>query len=433
MLLSYGLRYETQNHINSKADIAPRVSLSYGIPRKTGNPLTVIRAGYGIFYDRFDLGNIIQTDRQNGTNEISYIYEAANPTAGLPGCSPTSTAACGSGKAPSQTVYILGPGLRSEYNMQTQVGVDQQVGRTTTVSFNYINNLGLHQFLSRSIPNGPNFTYEFQSGGIYRQNQFVVNVRTQIGAKFSLTGFYTLNFANSNTNGAASFPTDSLNSHTDYGRALFLNRSRALLFGNWNAPYGLNFSPFVNINSGNFYNITTGTDLNGDTIFNDRAGFSNGTSGNCRNFSDFTTNVTASNRVPVGYCEGPANVSFNLRIAKNFGFGERSAPGGMGQGGPGGPGGGFGGGPRGGGPGGPGGGGMGGPPPGMFGGNSGKKYTLGLSAQIQNLFNYVPYSTPNGSLSSQSLFGKSTSLASFGPGGSSAAVRTITLQLNFSF
>ncbi len=214
-----------------------------------------------------------------------------------------------------------------------------------------------------------------------------------------------------------------------------MQRHRVFLFGNWHgAVSSVNISPFLAVNSGSYYNVTTGIDNNGDSIINDRAGFANGVSGNCTKIGDFTQSVTAANRVPQGYCTGPSNVQFNLRIAKAIGFGQRAgAPAGAGQGGPGGPGGG--GPPPGGGGGGPRGGGPGGGGPGGFGGgaSSGKKYTLNLGAQIQNVFNYVPYSTPDGSLSAGSLFGRSTSLASFGPGGSSSAVRSITLQASFSF
>jgi hypothetical protein len=428
-LLSFGMRYEAQSKIHSSADIAPRVSLSYGIPRKTGNPLTVLRAGSGIFYDRFDVSDVIQTVRQNGINQITNIY--SNPGAG---CSPANPAACGTNGSVSNTIYQLGSALRSAYNIQTQVGVDQQVGKRSTVSVNYINSNGIHQYLSRSIPGtGSNFIYQYQSGGVFRQNQFIVNVRTQISNKFSLFGFYAISSANANANGPDSFPTDSLNSHTDYGRALFVQHQRVFLFGNWTAPFRISVSPFLAVNSGSYYNITTGIDNNGDSIINDRAGFTNGVSGNCSKIGDFTQNVTAANRVPQGYCTGPSNVQVNMRIAKAFGFGARTGgPAGAG-GGPGGPGGG---GPPGGGGGGPrGGGGPGGGGPGGFGGgaSSGKKYTLNLGAQIQNVFNYVPYATPVGSLTAGSVFGKSTSLASFGPGGSTSAVRSITLQASFSF
>ncbi len=433
LTISYGLRYEAQSDIHSNADLAPRLSVSYGIPRKSGNPLTVVRAGFGIFYDRFGISDVINSYQQNGINQTINIYRSPGV-----GCSPTNVAPCGNGAPVSNTVYQLGPGLRSAYNMQTAIGVDQQLPGRTTLSFNYINTVGVHQYLSRSIPvSGSNgqFVYQYQSGGIFRENQLLVNVRSQLSNRFSVFGFYALSGADGNSNGADSFPTNSLNSHTDYGRALFVRRNSVFLFGNWQSPFGFNFSPFLNASSGNFYNITTGTDLNGDTRINDRAGFANGVSGNCKNALDFTAvNVTSTNRVSPGYCTGPANVSFNLRAVKVFGFGEKRGAAAAASGG--GPGGGppGGGGPRGGGGGGRGGGG------GFGGGNSsGRKYTLNVGAQIQNLFNYVPYSTPVGSLSaynpdpSKNLFGRSISLNSFGPGGSSSAVRTITLLATFNF
>jgi len=37
--------------------------------------------------------------------------------------------------------------------------------------------------------------------------------------------------------------------------------------------WGVRLSPFITARSGAPFNITTGTDLNGDTIFNDRPAF----------------------------------------------------------------------------------------------------------------------------------------------------------------
>ena len=450
LTVSYGVRYEAQTDVNSAADLAPRFAISYGIPRKSGNPLTVIRTGWGVFYDRFVIGDVLNAYQQNGVNQYTSIYKATNnadgSNPGLPGCSPTSTGNCTpAGVAPSvsKTVYQLAPNLRSSYQMQSAFGLDQQVGKRTTISVNYLNTRGVHQFLSRSLPVNGSYTngvlYSYQSGGVYRQNQFIVNFRTQLSNKFSVFGYYTLNSANSNANGADAFPTDSLNPRTDYGRSLFAQKHRIFLFGNMTVPFAINLSPFLSFNTGSYYNITTGGDQNGDSISNDRAGFANGVSGSCRTATDFiATSITSTNRVPPGYCEGPSNVQFNLRVVKVFGFGKRAGVRGAQGGGGADAGGGApgGGGPRGGGGGARGGGG-GGPRGGAV--SSGHKYTFNVGAQIQNLFNYVPYSTPQGQLTSYNanpalnLFGKSTSLSSMGPGGSSAAVRTVTLQLNFNF
>ena len=71
---SYGLRLETQNYINSTHDFAPRTSLAWGVPRKNGKTTTVLRAGAGIFYNRFGLGSIANIIQSNPANQVTTIY-----------------------------------------------------------------------------------------------------------------------------------------------------------------------------------------------------------------------------------------------------------------------------------------------------------------------------------------------------------------------
>ena len=52
----------------------------------------------------------------------------------------------------------------------------------------------------------------------------------------------------------------------------------------------------------------------------------------------------------------------------------------------------------------------------MFGANSGKKYNLTLSLSARNALNHPNYAAPSGDLSSP-FFGRSLSLAGFGPFG----------------
>jgi len=422
LTITYGLRFEAQNFINSTHDFSPRVSFAYGIPRKNGNPITVVRGGYGIFYDRFSLSNLITTQQQNGLNQVQSIFK--NVTAA---CSPANPSACQTGTAAARTTYSLGANTRSSYTLQAAIGVDQQIGRATSVSINYLNARGVHQYLSRDFPGAGSYSYQFQSAGVYREDQLLSNINTRLH-NLTVFGFYALSFAKANTGGSTSFATNPYNSAVDYGRASFANRNRMVLGGTYSAPFLINVSPFIIANSGNPYNLTAGRDLNGDSLFNDRPYFRNAGSGNCFNGSDFDPNTPASGTptagetlVPINYCTGPANLTFNLRLSKTIGFGPQSdAARRQSQGGPGGPGGGnFG---RGGGRGGRGG----------FGGaTSGKRYNLTLGAQAQNLFNSVPYGTPVSSVSSP-RFGQFTSLQG-GPFSSATAVRRISLQAVFSF
>src|SRR5262249_43904350 len=158
---------------------------------------------------------------------------------------------------------------------------------------------------------------------------------------------------------------------------------------------GLRFSPFISASTGRPFNITTGRDLNGDGLFNDRPAFATDPSRSVRTpWGDFDPNpLPGEVIIPRNYGQGPGQFSVNLRISRTFSLGAKAeatradqsggqsafggarGPGGD-RGGRGGPGGGGGYRGGGGGRGGRGGGG----PGGMFGGsNGGKKYNLSLS------------------------------------------------------
>jgi len=64
--VSYGLRFETQNHFSDTHDFAPRLGVAWGIGGNAKNPpKTVLRAGFGMFYDRFAYNLELQQLRYN--------------------------------------------------------------------------------------------------------------------------------------------------------------------------------------------------------------------------------------------------------------------------------------------------------------------------------------------------------------------------------
>jgi hypothetical protein len=460
LTVSYGFRYETQNHLADHHDIAPRVSFNYGLFNGKGAPKTVLRGGFGLFYDRFGQSNVLTLEQENGTNET--VYTVDNPTTGAacnPGVAVTSlVAACGA-TASTQTTYTAAPNLRTPYVTQVAIGADQQAGKYGTISVNYVHSQGVHQLATQNI--GYNFaspalstaSYQFFSEGVFNQNQLIINGRVQTGKRISLFGYYSLNSAHGDTSGAGADLTTPGNIAADYGRTSFDVRNRLFMAGSLTLPKFIQFSPFIIAQSGNPYNITTGSDNNRDTFFNDRPylvpnGYQSPvpvTSGSvppvqaisgCGTFAEPTVNgvpVTpppGSKIVPINYCTGPTLFTLNFRLTKTFGFGESTAKP-SGQSGPDG-------GPRGGGPtgggshGGGGGGGRGGGP--GFGGsgiNTGKRYNLAFGIQVQNLFNNLDLAAPQNDLASPD-FGKSTQVAG-GAYTSESAIRRITLQTSFNF
>lgn len=426
LTLSYGLRYEAQNVINSSHDIAPRVSFAWGVPRGQGKtPVTVVRGGFGIFYDRFELGNYMNTLQQNGTNQVVSTFIKPGPL-----CRPDNPDGCGTAVPGRAKITQLGTGIRSPYTMQSAIGVDQQLGKIGTLSVNYLNAHGVHQYMTRNFytPNASTpYDFQYQSAGVFRENQLMVNSRVRIN-RVTMFGFYSMSFANANTFGASFVPTSNTNTRADYGRASFARRQFGVIGGSIQLPYSFTASPFIIAMGGSPYNITTGTDPLGSSVYNTRPYFASGDSGSCFNRAAFSSTDTGNLApVPINYCTSPANATINLRLNRVFGFGERTGGQAASQGGPGGPppGGGHGG--HGGGHGG-GGGGRGGP----FGGaGSGHKYTFTLGVQASNLFNMIPYGAANGTLTSRQ-FGQFTTLAGR-PFANGTAVRTIMLQGSFNF
>ena len=77
--LSGGLRWETQNHIADHSDWAPRVAFAYALDAKGKKPAkTVLRAGYGIFYDSLPISDLMTVARQ-GVNSGSAQTTVESP------------------------------------------------------------------------------------------------------------------------------------------------------------------------------------------------------------------------------------------------------------------------------------------------------------------------------------------------------------------
>src|SRR6266481_5136180 len=449
--VSYGLRFESQNNIGDHADVAPRIGVAWGLDRSgKKSPKTVLRAGFGIFYDRFTYDLVLQQQRLNNITQQQFVV--ANPQFFLADTPSTSQLQAMSTTAP--TLYQPNSNLRTPYTMQTGLTLERQLTKTANLSFTYLNARGVHQFFTENInaplcstlPCDPSTAlhplgntanlYQYQSEGIFKQNQLIINSSVRMGTKLSLFGYYTLNYANSDAAGAGTFPSFDNNISLDYGRAAFDVRHRIFFGGSVGLPRNFRLSPFLIAQSGVPFSVTTGQDVNGDSIFNDRPAFASPQSLPqnvvTNKYGSFdVVPQTGEILVPVNLLTSAGRFSLNLRLSKTFGFGRKKEPVNTGAGGPG-AGGTFGRGP--GGPGGPGGGrggfggGRGGG--GMDGGASNNRYNLTFSASARNIFNNVNLDTPIGNLSSP-LFGQANGLAR--GYGSTTANRRIDLQMSFSF
>jgi Carboxypeptidase regulatory-like domain len=454
---SYGLRFETQNYIHDHADLAPRLGIAWGVGGRSSPPKVVIRGGVGIFYDRFQSTQILQAERLNGITQQQFVIQ--NPTCfpGLDQPLNVPLSSCGPVSSSTSSVYQISPSLTAPYTLQSAISVERQLTKAATLSVTFLDSRGFDQLLTENanapfpgtpcFPNCPTTNgnlYRYVSEGVFKQKQLIVNSNWRAGSKIQIFGYYTLNYANSDTSGVSGFTSNSFNISQDYGRGTFDIRHRLFFGGSLAMPYAFRLSPFMVASSGSPFNITTSNDLNGDSIFNDRPGLVStstcptvfapgpGSTIYCTPLGTFDAQPTAGEKLtPINYATGPTHVTLNLRLSKTFGFGPKLKAGSQNQGGP--RDGGGGGGRTAGGGGGPrgplfGGGGGGG---GFGGSTSDRRYNLTLSASARNIFNKVNLGNPGGVIGSP-FFDRFTGLQG-GPFSTGVAVRRIDLQASFTF
>jgi hypothetical protein len=450
LTLSGGLRWEAQNHISDHDDWAPRAAFAYALDGgKDKKTKTVLRGGYGFFYDRLGSGNLLTINRANIRQQIVLNNPTCTSTAtsldtiDLSTCSSTG----GSTSSASTPVkYEVDPHYHAPVTEQAGASLERQLFSGTSLTLTYLHSFGVHQLVTRNANqisadgtpqnNSGGYLYEYYPEAVFKQNQLIASINAKVNTNLSFVGFYTLSFANGNGNGSAS---DAYNLDKDYARAGFVTRNSLFAMASYTGPWGIRFNPFLIAQAGRPFNITLATDpLN--NLFNQRPTFATASTPVADQVSTpygllDSAALPGETLIPANMGSGPAAVAVNLRISRGFGLGPKLAPassqdnaGGPPQGGPppgGGRGGGFGGFGIGGG------GGRGGPG-GMFGPiNTGRKYTLTFSAQALNLFNDIDYGTPTETLTSP-YFNRSTNLAG-GIFSTGSAARRIFLQATFAF
>jgi hypothetical protein len=245
-----------------------------------------------------------------------------------------------------------------------------------------------------------------------------INPNINIKKWLSAWTFLGIAHQESDSFGANSFASNSYNLRADAGPYSGGYAPRAF-FGGFTAKPGwdIELNVFAAVRSHNYFNITTGQDNNGDTIYNDRPAFATDLTRSSvvrTKFGNFDTNPIAGQTIiPYDYGNAPGQEYTELNFTKNFRFGPRpEAPG---------------------------------PPPGAAAPPDapapGKpvakadlpppRYRLLFAASADNALNHPNPAAPIGVLTSPQ-FGKSIALANFF-GGNPAANRILTFRSAFFF
>lgn len=319
-----GLRWEGQNTIHRWTDLAPRVGFAWmPFGHHSG---TVIRAGSGIFFDRLDPGLYLNTLRYNGTLQQRYVV--ANPDF-YPSAPPvTALAQLGL----PQTIQTIAPGLRSPYLIQSSAGIEQRLPGKTVAGLSFISTQGRHLLYSANVAANPSTgnNYQYQSAGSLNEAQLAFSIRRKYHHGFALFGNYTWTNAHDNTDGASTFPINGNNIAAEYGRAATDIHHYAILDITTPGLLGTRMAFYLIARSGAPFNITTGHDNNGDSIYNDRPGIATNSTGSGIVSTPYGAlnlfPTTGETILPRNFGQGPGYFGLNMRIRRSFAlFGPRGS------------------------------------------------------------------------------------------------------------
>jgi hypothetical protein len=302
LTLSGGLRQEFQTHLDDRVNLAPRGGLTWS-PFKHGR--TAVRAGGGVFYDWLEADTYEQTLRVDGFRQQDLVIRNPGYPDPFDGSAedvlPTSK-------------YLLAEGLVMPTRNMATVGLTQQVSSTVSLNLNVMHMRGSNRLRGRNT-NAPidGLRPDAAFGNVTQVESTARVQATQVhtGLNFNIPARRIMVFANysfvdqkNDADGPFSLPANSYDLAAEWGPAAAIPRHTASALVNVPLVYGFRLGLTTTARSGTRYNVTTGHDDNGDTVFTDRP-------------------------AGVGRNSGIGKGAWDLaaRLTYAFGFGNRSAAG----------------------------------------------------------------------------------------------------------
>jgi hypothetical protein len=311
LTLSAGLREEMQTHLGDGWNLAPRVGFNWS-PFKNGR--TAVRGGAGAFFNWLDADTFEQTLRVDGVRQLDRVVR--NP--GYP--DPLS------GGADQQILpaskYVLSGDLVMPRRTMVNLGVSQQLSSTLSANVSFNHTEEAHRLRGRNInaPQADGARPDPAFGNI-TQVESTARMRgdsLHAGLTMNIPSRRTLLFANyswirqeNDGDGPFSLPANSYDLAGEWAPAAGVPHHVVSGIVSTTLAKNIRLGVTATARTGTPYNVTTGRDDNGDTVFNDRP-----------------TGVRRNSAVSEGMWDVGARVGYA------FGFGQRPASGGGMAGGP---------------------------------------------------------------------------------------------------
>ena len=336
--LYLGIRYQFQTAPGSFANFSPRLGLNWALDHKSA---WVVHLRTGLFSSAVDPSYAMQVNRLNGIRqkqETTYAPSFQNPQTPVAGSISVNTL------YQFQKTFRQIPSFSSQFELEHEFAHHWHAEGDFNYTANWdqirVENINA-PMVAGSIGNAPDpiaallaprpiaaneniFLYEKLA---HMRGRFLVLSLAQNDYKrFGASAFYVHmagvrsdgGFRGENTAGAAN-PQSSYSEQGESSRVDWQTSGLFGAMGNVKLPLKAEFSTELFASSGTPYNITTGTDANGDGDFNDRPSYASGPGPGAYNtqFGLLTIN-TVNGNVPRNIGTMPGTVHLDTNLSRSF-------------------------------------------------------------------------------------------------------------------
>ena len=335
---------------DDKNNISPRVGFAWDV---RGNGRSVIRGGYGIYFDQSFL-NVPLFAVQQANPEIyaTFANDAANLSIDSP---PPTIPRPLNNLLPLTRGRMLDPDFEAPYTQQFNFGYAHEIGKDMALEFDYVHILGLHEFTGLDInprigplinaqrttptsqtprvlddefaahaaeliaafgtPNPLGRISLAQSDGRSRYDAFTVAFKKRYANRYQLNAHYTLAKSQAWFGATADFGLQPQNlfekfDPINFGPTNEDERHRFVVSGIFDLPWDFQVAPIFQLASARPFSIFPSClcDINRDGVTNDR--------------ESVNPTVDDQNKLPLNSERGDSFSQLNVRVSKFFKWGE---------------------------------------------------------------------------------------------------------------
>lgn len=249
-----GLRYDRQwmpaGIPATNRNIAPRLGVVF---RPSPASPWVLRAGWGLFYDRYPLAFLNDAIQKDGRNAAEVYLTGGLAEAVFRGAAPVP---------PATITYLASERFLSTYSIKTVAGVERSLDKDTTISLEMSHLSGLHlpRMRNAALTLPPQFLLEQVAQANFTGGTIVVNRRARSDLTYLLS--YTAGRTRDNGSDYEEQLSDPANARKDWALSKQHQLHRVAASALWEFPWveGLSVAPSFTYGAGRPLNALDATD-----------------------------------------------------------------------------------------------------------------------------------------------------------------------------